>query len=183
MEYSEMNPRPRLAKINGHARYEGKLSKQELIKKVKESLEGNIEAGKKPAAKRIFFKNGNAVQPLLDVLYYWRSLYVLCSDEYDFATEAIGDWELWNRIKDNCAPLRNKYLQEWDKEREIRVMSEAYKTLSKSIRKGDTKSSQWLLTHLTKVKGKDQKKDRKDKVNDAIDKVMVDIESSYSQLN
>lgn len=162
------------------------FSEEDLIRLVRESQEGYIEVGRKPAARQMFFNHANLKNPRRDVIFYWRSLYVLCEDEYEFAIKAVGDWNLWQNIKRNCNELVKVLLPQWEDERERRQLSSAYENVMEDVRSGDVKSSQWMIQHLTKFKGKptkNEKSKKKEQVSSALDTVLNDIEENYSQLN
>ena len=161
-------------------------TEKELIALVKESHKDYIKPGRKPAGRYIFFREGSLTKPRKDIITLWRLLYVSCNTEYEFAIKAIGDWDIYQRLLNCCAPLRNTFISEWNKERELRLMSESYSQVQGAIRDGDVKSAQWLLTHLTKFKGKptlEVKKETVDKVNTAYESVLDIVESNYDQLN
>ena len=194
-DYSEQNPDPKkipkyYKKREGVAKMPDltiDIPEADLIALVRQSQVGYIEPGRRPKARAMFFENSNERQPRRDIIHYWRSLYITCHTEYDFALKATGDWELWGRIKRSCRVLRMEWLPLWEQERELGVLSNAYQQINKAVTKGDTKSAQWMVTHLTKFKGKPNKQTKAEmqqKVTDALGCDILDsVEENYKHLN
>ena len=161
----------------------------EIVEQVHRSLEGHLEPGKKIAGARIFYEESNIKKPKHDVIFFWRQLYVLCVDEYSFALEVFGDWDLYQRFVKSSAPYRNKFRAAWDKERELKYSSEAMKNVISAVEAGDVKESKWLAKHLIDITPKEEKKDIPSKKKESIDvvkpidDVMEDIENSFKNLN
>lgn len=171
---------------------------EELIELVHKSMEGYIVPGKKIAGQHIFYENSKLNRPKHDIIFFWRSLYIQCIDEYDFAMKTFRDWGVYKRFCKNSNVYVTVFKPLWDEEREFKIRSDAMKNVVQSISEGSVKDAQWLESHITKFKGKPSAKvkakgakklkDVIDAVADAdaevsVDTVMDSIENNFKSLN
>lgn len=73
-----------------------------------------------------------------------KRLYLDCSDptEYEFAIRVFGDWPHWQRLAG--APFFRPHIEQWRDELEIKLRSEAIRTVKNASDKADITSAKWL---------------------------------------
>ena len=162
---------------------------EEIVEGVKRSLDGLIEPGKKIPGMRIFYEASSLLKPRHDVIFFWRTLYVTCVDEYEFALKVFGDWGIYLKFVKTSAPFRNEFKPLWEDERERKHRSTAMGNVISAVTGGDVKESKWLEKHILDTAPKEEqqvKKKATKKIVEEIkpvDDIMDDIEENYKNMN
>lgn len=165
------------------------FTEQDILDGVHKSLEGMIQPGKKIPGMRIFYEASSLLKPKHDVIFFWRTLYVSCVDEYEFAIKVFGDWSIYLKFCKTSAPFRNDFKPLWENERERKCRSKAMGNVISAVEQGDVKESKWLEKHILDTTTKEElpkkKKDTKKIMEETKpeDDIMDDIESNYRNMN
>lgn len=75
----------------------------------------------------------------------WKEVFIQSHDpsEYDAAMKLVGDWEHWQLIRNH--PFISPYVDNWHKEMEVMLRSEAIKLMHQHARQqGGTAAAKWL---------------------------------------
>ena len=103
-------------------------------------------------ATRLLFKQYNKEGK--EDIHEWRKRFVDTLDptEYAGAVELVGSWTNWEKFKRNWPSFEKLYLQDWLEEIEIRLRSNAIRSLSQDALKGNTAASKFLAEGKYKEK-------------------------------
>lgn len=117
------------------------------------------------------FKRSDAKFEPMFTLEDWKVSFMECADptEYSAAMRCIGDWEHWLLIRNH--PRIKPVIDGWHKELEVKLRSEAFKSMVVHSRdKGGAPAARWLAegAYAKDVLGRKSSKKEEQEVRDHI---------------